>query len=326
MQLNLHNNIYKTAVATLKTEAKAIEELEKYIDKDFICCVLAIKSCSGRIVLTGIGKSAIIAQKIAATFNSTGTPAMFMHAADAVHGDLGMIQPNDLVICLSKSGETPEIKMLVPLLKARSNTLVAMVGKVPSYLSKQSKYVLNTTVSKEACPNNLAPTSSTTAQLALGDALAVCVLELRGFTGADFAQFHPGGALGKQLYLTLADIISTNSPPIVYVNNNLNQIIIEMTSKRLGATAVLNLNGTLAGIITDGDLRRALQKYDANELHLLTAKQIMNKNPKMIEQSELAINALRLMEDNKINQIIVLYNTKYMGMVHIHDILQQGIA
>lgn len=317
--------ILATAANTLRIEADALARLPQYLTEDFALCALDILHSRGRVVVTGIGKSAIIAQKITATLNSTGTQAMFMHAADAIHGDLGMVTEEDRVICISKSGETPEIKVLVPMLKKVGNKLSAITGNINAYLAKQADYVLNATVAHEACPNNLAPTSSTTAQMALGDALAVCLLELRGFSASDFARFHPGGALGKQLYLSVDDIYPQNAAPRVLPDASIGQIILEMTSNRLGATAVTNSTGQLLGIITDGDLRRLLQR-NTDFIHLL-AKDIMTTNPISIQNGALAIDALQIMQQHKITQLIVTHpNQHYAGMLHIHDLLREGLV
>ncbi|MES2140398.1 MAG: KpsF/GutQ family sugar-phosphate isomerase [Bacteroidota bacterium] len=316
------DKIIELAKSTLTIEADSIRNLLNYINNDFVACVQLIYESKGRVVVTGIGKSAIIAQKIVATFNSTGTPAIFMHAADAIHGDLGTLQHDDIVICISKSGNTPEIKVLVPLLKIGGNKLIALVGNIESYLAKQADYILNSTVEKEACPNNLAPTSSTTAQLAMGDALAVCLLDYRGFSSKDFAKYHPGGALGKKLYLKVSDISSQNQMPQVKSDDSIKAVILEISSKRLGATAVID-NGDLVGVITDGDLRRMLEKSDS--INDLKASDIMNKTPKRIEADELAINAMLLLEQNNITQLIVTDKGKYHGFVHLHDLLKEGI-
>lgn len=276
------------------------------------------------MVITGIGKSAIIANKIVATMNSTGTPALFMHAADAIHGDLGMIQPEDVVICLSKSGNTPEIKVLVPLLKRRGSKLVALVSNTKSYLAEQADFVLNATVAEEACPNNLAPTTSTTAHLALGDALAVCLLELKNFTSEDFARYHPGGALGKQLYLKVSDILGKNELPVVAPEAPLRDVIIEISSKRLGATAVTTPDKKLAGIITDGDLRRMLQTQ--NEISQIKAADIMTRTPKSIAREAFAVEALQLMQANNISQLVVTDGDEVAGFIHLHDLLKEGIV
>jgi arabinose-5-phosphate isomerase len=311
------------AAQTILEEAKAVEKLAEYIDDEFEQVIDLIYNCNGRVIVSGIGKSAIIASKIVATMNSTGTPAFFMHAADAIHGDLGLIQPEDVIIILSKSGNTPEIKALVPLVKNLGNKLVGMVSSTDSYLALNSDFVLKATVEKEACPNNLAPTSSTTAQLVVGDALAMTLLKLKGFTAADFARYHPGGALGKKLYMRVGDVVAREIPQ-VSIDERIRPIIIEISSKRLGATAVIDHAGNLAGVITDGDLRRMLEK--GNDVTNLTAKEIMTINPKTISIDELAINAFDKMEKNKITQLVVLQDGKYAGMVHIHDILREGIA
>ena len=281
-------------------------------------------NAKGRLIVTGIGKSAIIANKIVATLNSTGTPAIFMHAADAIHGDLGIIQPDDVVICLSKSGTTPEIKVLVPLIKSLGNKIVAIVSSTDSYLAQKADFVLKATVEMEACPNNLAPTSSTTAQLVIGDALAICLLKLRGFTPADFARVHPGGALGKKLYMRVDDIFNPENPPVVSEDERIRPIILEMTSKRMGATAVLSKDGRLLGVITDGDLRRMLQRSDS--VDMVTARDIMTANPKTVEREELAIRAFGKMEQNKITQLLVTDGGRYVGMILLHDILKEGIV
>lgn len=318
------SKIIKTAKETIRLQAQSIQELLSFVDIGFEKVVQALFSCKGRIVVTGIGKSAIIAQKIVATFNSTGTPALFMHAADAVHGDMGMIQPNDVVLCISKSGESPEIKVLAPLIKQRGNKLVAITGNISSFLAGQSDYILNTTVRKEACPNNLAPTTSTTAQLVIGDALALCLLELRGFSASDFAKYHPGGALGKQLYLTVDELYLKNEMPFVYADTPLKEVILEISSKRLGATAVINTKGHLLGIITDGDLRRMMNK--TFDMKKTTAKQIMTANPRHLELGKLAVEALTIMRSNNITQLPVVKKNTYLGMVHIHNLLDEGIV
>ena len=317
-------NIIELAKNTILQESESIRRLADYIDEDFEKTVKIIYESKGRVIITGIGKSANISQKIVATLNSTGTPAIFMHAADAIHGDLGIIQEDDVIICISKSGNTPEIKVLVPLIKNRGNTLIGMVSNTDSFLGKQSDYVLKSTIDKEACPNNLAPTNSTTAQLVIGDALAVCLLEYRGFSSDDFAKFHPGGALGKKLYMRVNDLYKNNEVPKVTENENVKNVIIEISSKRLGATVVVDKSDKVLGIITDGDIRRMLQKYDSFEN--LIAKDIMSKDPKTINKDELAINAFHLMENNNITQLVVLQKDKYVGMVHLHDILREGIV
>lgn len=316
------DKIINLAKATINTEAESVKNLQNFINSDFVDCVKLLYYSKGRLVVTGIGKSAIIAQKIVATMNSTGTPSIFMHAADAIHGDLGTIQQDDIVMCISKSGNTPEIKVLVPLLKTRGNKLIALVGNINSFLAQQSDHILNTTVEKEACPNNLAPTSSTTAQLAMGDALAVCLLDCRDFTSKDFAKFHPGGALGKKLYLKVSDLASLNQKPVVSPNESIKNVIMEISSKRLGATAVVE-NGNLVGVITDGDIRRMLEKSDS--ISSLKASDIMNKTPKKIEAEEMAVNAMALLEKYNISQLIVVDKDKYFGFVHLHDLLKEGI-
>jgi len=320
--LKTKDEIKQIAVKTITEEAKAIINLQNFIDNDFIQCVELIYNSGGKVVLTGIGKSANIAVKIAATLSSTGTPAVFMHAADAIHGDLGSIQKDDVIICISKSGNTPEIKVLIPLLRMMGNKLIAMVGNTQSYLAQQSDFVMNTTVSHEACPNNLAPTSSTTAQLVMGDALAICLLECRGFSNEDFAKFHPGGALGKQLYLRVGDLYKNNEAPKVKLTDEVPLIIMEISSKRLGCAAVLD-SDSLAGIITDGDLRRMLQKH--SNLAGLTAADIMSVNPKTISPETLLINALQMMRNTNITQLIVAEDGKYLGVIHLHDIIKEGI-
>src|SRR6056297_382104 len=320
---NMHLDIQKLAREAIIHEAESVRNLAKLIDENFESIVKLIYKSNGRVVITGVGKSAHIARKIVATLNSTGTPAIFMHAADAVHGDLGIIQPEDIVMCISKSGSTPEIKVLVPLLKYRKNPLIGMVSNTNSYLAQNAHYVLKATVEKEACPHNLAPTSSTTAQLVMGDALAVSLLEYRGFSKEDFAKRHPGGSLGKKLYLTVEKLYKQNEVPRVHVDDNIRKVIIEISSKRLGATAVME-DEQLVGIITDGDLRRMLERH--NNVEKLQARDIMSRDPKTIHQDELAINAFNLMEDHNITQLIVKENGQYRGMVHLHDILKEGIV
>ncbi|MCX6271374.1 MAG: KpsF/GutQ family sugar-phosphate isomerase [Bacteroidetes bacterium] len=314
--------IIKLARNTIANEAEAVLNLQNYINEEFVKVVRVILESRGKVVFTGIGKSANIAAKIVATFNSTGTPAVFMHAADAIHGDMGSIQNDDIIICLSKSGNTPEIKLLVPLLKMMGNTLVGMTGNIPCFLSQQVDYVLNTSVEKEACPNNLAPTSSTTAQLVMGDALAVCLIECRGFTTADFAKFHPGGSLGKQLYLKAKDLYIRNETPRVDIRETVRNVIVEISSKRLGCTAVTE-GEKLSGIITDGDLRRMLQKN--LDIDRVTANDIMSLNPKTIDKETLVIDALQIMRSNNITQLLVLSENRYIGVIHLHDILMEGI-
>lgn len=319
----IHNiDIKKTAVETLELEATAIQRLTQFIDDDFIKVVNQILNLEGRIIVTGIGKSAIIAQKIVATLNSTGTPAIFMHAADAIHGDLGIIQKHDLIIALSKSGNTPEIKVLVPFLKQTGNTLVAMVGNLDSFLAQQANYILNTTIEREACPNNLAPTTSTTAQLAMGDALAVCLQTCRQFSDRDFAKYHPGGALGKQLYLKVQDLSDNNGKPEVSPSASIREVLITITKYRLGATAVIDKNNII-GIITDGDIRRMLEKHE--DLVHLTANDIMTSAPKAIGREVLAVEALHIMRQHNISQLLVTQEGRYEGIIHIQDLLKEGI-
>jgi len=320
--LNQKDKIRETAKSTIETEYKAVKNLQKSINSDFIEAVVLLFDMKGRVIVTGIGKSANIAQKIVATFNSTGTPAIFMHAADAIHGDLGIIRDDDVVLLLSKSGETPEIKVLVPLLKARGNKLIALIGNTDSYLAKQADFVIDTTVEKEACPNNLAPTASTTAQLVMGDALAISLLELRGFTPSDFAKFHPGGILGKRMFLRVEDLAVNNLVPKVNTTESISDVIIEISSKRLGAAAVLD-HDKLVGIITDGDLRRMIQIHA--DFRQLTAADVMTRNPKSIEKDELVVDALNIMREKNITQLPVTNEGMYMGVIHLHDILKEGI-
>ncbi|MDE3212537.1 MAG: KpsF/GutQ family sugar-phosphate isomerase [Bacteroidota bacterium] len=317
------NAIITNALKTIDLEAQAIRELAGSINTDFERAVQLIHDSRGRVIISGIGKSALIAQKIVATLNSTGTPAAFLHAADAIHGDIGMVQQEDLVIIISKSGESPEIKILVPLIKNFHNTLIAICGNMDSYLSKSADLVLNTTVSEEACPNNLAPTTSTTAQLVMGDALAICLMNLKGFGTEDFAKFHPGGTLGKKLYLQVGDLISQNQKPVVHEQSTLKDVIIEMTNKRLGAAVVLNDREGLAGIITDGDLRRMLERNLSPGT--VKAGDIMTRNPKTIESGRLAIDALDLLRKNNITQLVVTKQQEYAGIIHLHDLIREGI-
>ncbi len=308
----------------IRHEANAIKLLEQCIDNDFAKAVEVIYNSKGRVIITGIGKSANISQKIVATLNSTGTPAVFMHAADAIHGDLGIVQENDVVVCISKSGNTPEIKVLLPLIKMRDNKLIAIVSNTDSFLAKQSDFVLKAHIEDEACPNNLAPTSSTTAQLVMGDALAIALLDYRKFSSEDFAKHHPGGSLGKKLYLRVSDLFSENEKPYVYEEDSIEKVILEITTKRLGATAVVSQSNAILGVITDGDLRRML--YSGKESKGLIAKDVMSINPKVIKANELAAKAFNLMEKNSITQLIVVSGEGYVGMIHIHDILKEGIV
>lgn len=317
-------SIIQSARDTLELEAAAILTVAKNLNTDFEKVVSTILQCNGRVIVTGIGKSAIIAQKIVATFNSTGTPAVFMHAADAIHGDLGMIQANDVVMCLSKSGNTPEIKVLVPLLRIAENTLVAMVGEKDSFLGQQADLILNTFVEKEACPHNLAPTTSTTAQLALGDALAICLLESRAFNEQDFAKYHPGGSLGKKLYLKAGDLASSNEKPSISPTASVKEVLIEISKNRLGAVAVIDGKSEILGVVTDGDIRRMLE----NNVNItsLKAEDIMGKSPKSIQRQSLAVEALDLIKKNNITQLLVLDQKKYFGIIHLHDLLNEGIV
>lgn len=314
--------ILNTALNVIRKESESVSNLVNFIDSTFAECVNLIHESKGRVIITGIGKSAIIAEKITATLNSTGTPSVFMHAADAIHGDLGIVRTDDVVICLSKSGNTPEIKVLVPYIKSFGNSLIAFVSNTDSYLAKQADYVIKTTVESEACPNNLVPTSSTTAQLVMGDALAVSLLDARNFSDRDFAKYHPGGSLGKRLYLRVDDLYKMNEVPQVNVNSKLKDVIIEISEKRLGATAVLDKNNNLAGIITDGDLRRMLVK--TNSLEDIEAKDIMSINPKKVSPDTFAINAFEIMRKKNITSLVVCENEKYLGIVHIHDMLKEG--
>jgi arabinose-5-phosphate isomerase len=320
--LESKKSIYETAVDTLQLEAQAVINLIPYVNEHFIKAVEIISESKGRVIVTGVGKSAIIAQKIVATFNSTGTPAIFMHAGDAVHGDLGMIQQEDIVICLSKSGNTAEIKVLAPLLKQAGNLLIGMVGQLNSDLAQLADLVINTTVEKEACPHNLAPTTSTTAQLAMGDALAMCLLETRNFNEDDFAKYHPGGALGKRLYLRVGELASKNKKPEINGDASVKDVIMEISQNRLGAVVIIDA-GALLGIITDGDIRRMLEKH--TNLLNIKARDIMSPNPKRIDKNVLAFDALQIMKENNITQLPVMDQNEYFGIVHLHDLLQEGI-
>ena len=320
----MNPTIRQTALHTIELEAGSIAGLAAFIDASFEKAVHTIHASRGRLVVSGIGKSAIVGQKIVSTLNSTGTPALFMHAADAIHGDLGMIREEDIVLIISKSGESPEIKVLVPLIKNFGNPLISMVGNTESFLASQGDMVLNTTVSKEACPNNLAPTSSTTAQMVMGDILAVCLMQLNGFSGEDFARFHPGGNLGKRLYLRVADLITANEKPAVLPSASLKQVIVEITEKRLGVTAVVDAAGKLCGIITDGDLRRMLEK--SNDLSTVTARDIASSRPRTVAPSLLAVEALDVLRKNDISQLLVAEDDNYLGVLHIHDLVREGIV
>jgi arabinose-5-phosphate isomerase len=316
-------DIAQTAKQTIAVEAKAIAALGNFIDADFEKVVELIYQSKGRLVVSGIGKSAIVAQKIVATLNSTGTPALFMHAADAIHGDLGMIQPEDIVLLISKSGESAEIKAIVPLIKSFNNILIGLVGNLKSYLASQCHHIINTTIDKEACPNNLAPTTSTTAQMVMGDALAVCLMELKGFKGDDFAKYHPGGNLGKRLYLRVSDIYPNNPSPKVLPTATLKEVILEITQKRLGVTAVVDADNTIKGIVTDGDLRRMLER-SAN-YHTITASDILTSNPKTITPNSMAVDALDVFALHDISQLLVVENDTYLGVLHLHDLIKEGI-
>jgi arabinose-5-phosphate isomerase len=320
--LNTASTIINTAKSTIKLESEAIAYLSELLTNDFANAVELIYNSKGRVIITGIGKSAIIANKIVSTLNSTGTPSIFMHAADAIHGDLGLILEDDVVICISKSGNTPEIKVLVPLIKSAKNKMIAITGNKDSFLGQQADYVLNTFVAQEACPNNLAPTTSTTAQLVMGDALAVCLLELRGFSSKDFAKYHPGGALGKRLYLRVNDLSSQNLKPQVGLEASLKEVIVEITEKMLGVTAVIE-NHKIVGIITDGDLRRMLSNSDT--ITDLKAKDIMSSNPRRISEDAMAVDAKEIMEEYGISQLLVEHNGNYAGVVHLHDLIKEGI-
>jgi arabinose-5-phosphate isomerase len=320
--LSTKKSILNIAKTTIITESEAIANLANLLDDDFVDAVQLIYNSKGRVIITGIGKSAIIANKIVATLNSTGTPAIFMHAADAIHGDLGLILKDDVVICISKSGNTPEIKVLVQLINNGPNKMIAITGNKDSFLAQRSDFILNAYVEKEACPNNLAPTTSTTAQLVMGDALAVCLLELRGFTSKDFAKHHPGGALGKKLYLRVSDLTSVNEKPMVHKNTSVKDVIIEISEKMLGVSAVVE-DDKIIGIITDGDLRRMLHKTD--NFSAYTAKDIMSANPKRIDNGAMAVEAMEMMETHGISQLLVEENGTYAGVVHLHDLIKEGI-
>ncbi|PCJ98311.1 MAG: D-arabinose 5-phosphate isomerase [Flavobacteriaceae bacterium] len=314
--------ILDIARKTIETEGEAIHHLATLLNDEFSKAVNCILESNGRVIVTGVGKSAIIASKIVATLNSTGTPAIFMHAADAIHGDLGTIQKNDVVICISKSGNTAEIKALVPLIKRGGNILIGMTGGLDSYLSKQSNFTLNTYVKKEACPNGLAPTTSTTAQMVMGDALAISLLKLKGFDSKDFAQYHPGGALGKKLYLSVKDIVANNMVPQVAITAPVKEVIVEISEKMLGVTAVMQ-DSKIVGVVTDGDIRRMLNKHD--NIGKLTAKDIMSESPKTINAEILAVKALEIMQEKEITQLLAVENGKYIGVVHIHNLINEGI-
>ena len=321
--MKTNKNILEIAKKTIESESKSIAKLADLLTDDFLKAVEIIYNSKGRLVVTGIGKSAIIAQKIVASMNSTGTPSLFLHASEAIHGDLGMVQPDDVVICISKSGNSPEIKVLVPILKHFGNSLIAITGNTTSFLAKGADFILDTTVESESCPNNLAPTNSTTAQLVMGDALAVCLMELREFKAQDFAKYHPGGALGKKLLLRVGDMLDQSHKPEVTPDTNIKKVIFEISEKRLGVTAVIE-NNKVIGIITDGDIRRMLNNNDT--FAYLTAKDIMTKNPKTIQLSSMVTDALNILEDFSITQLIVTDHEEYKGVLHLHDILKEGIV
>jgi arabinose-5-phosphate isomerase len=324
MALVVNNSqILETAKQSFELQAESVKNLTNLLDDGFVKTVEAIVKANGRLVISGIGKSAIVAQKITATLNSTGTPSLYMHAADAIHGDLGMVQENDVVLIISKSGDSPEIKVLVQLIKSFGNIVIGMVGNVQSYLALQSDMILNTFVAKEACPNNLAPTTSTTAQMVMGDALAICLMEAKNFKSGDFAKYHPGGALGKKMYLRVSELIQLHLLPAVLISDNIKKVIIEISKKRLGATAVLDELNNVVGVITDGDVRRMFEKYENFEN--IVAKDIMSTNPKTIQTDALAAEAMTLMQQNNISQLVVLNNNVYAGILHLHDMIREGI-
>lgn len=317
------DKIISVASHAIELQAESVKQLKSFVNDDFAKAVQLIAASRGRLIVSGIGKSAIIAQKIVATLNSTGTPAVFMHAADAIHGDLGIIQKEDVVMIISKSGNSPEIKVLVPLVKNMGNTLVAMVGDTESHLAVHSQLVINTTVSKEACPNNLAPTTSTTAQMVMGDALAICLMEMKGFKSEDFARYHPGGALGKKLFLRVADLIAMNAKPSVTPATGIREVIVEITRSRLGTVAVINEKQEIEGVITDGDIRRMMEKFPSIES--LKASDVMGRSPKVIASEAMAAEALNMMRENNISQLLVAENGRYHGVIHLHDIIREGI-
>lgn len=319
----MNDKVKKIALQTIDLEARSIQALSRSINNDFENAVQVIADCKGRVVVSGIGKSAVIAQKLVATFNSTGTPSLFMHAADATHGDLGMIRPEDVVIIISKSGESPEIRVLLPLIRNFGNPLIAIVGNTTSSLAQGATYILDTTVESEACPNNLAPTSSTTTQLVMGDALAVCLMELKGFNSEDFARFHPGGALGKKLYLRVTDLAARNAKPQIKPSQTIREVIVSMTTGRLGVTVVVNDAQQVMGIITDGDLRRMLEK--GTPIDSLTAADIMTPSPRTIHPEELAMVALDVLGQHHISQLVVADQENYIGVLHIHDLMREGL-
>ena len=319
----MKNGIVATALQTIQLEAKSIADLAGFLDPSFPDAIELLNNCKGRLVFSGIGKSALIAQKIVATLNSTGTPSLFMHAADAIHGDLGVVQKDDIVLILSKSGESPEIKALVPYIKNFGSKLIAVVGNTASYLANEADFILNTTVSSEACPNNLAPTSSTTAQLVMGDIIAVCLMQLKGFTSADFGKYHPGGNLGKRLFLKVADVTSQDCKPAVSPSTKLKDVIVEITKNRMGTAVVLNNEHQIVGIITDGDLRRMLEK--TVQIETVTAADIMSSTPQVIDHQTLAVEAIDKMKQNEISQLVVTKEGNYYGILHIHELIKEGL-
>jgi arabinose-5-phosphate isomerase len=317
-------DILAIAKKAIINQTEAVSNLINYINADFEKVITLIYTCKGRLVLCGIGKSAIVAQKIVSTLNSTGTPALYMHAVDAVHGDLGMVQENDIVIIISKSGESPEIKTILPLIKNFGNIIIGLVGNTNSFLAQNSNFIINTTIQEEACPIKLAPTTSTTTQMVMGDVLAICLMQLKGFQSADFAKYHPGGALGKKLYLTVGDLYADNEKPMVLTNASFKEVIVEISKKRLGATAVVDNENKLIGIITDGDIRRALEKYE--DIKSITALDMVNKNAKTITENKMAVDALAEMKKNDINQLLVVKENQYLGIIHLHEIIKEGIV
>jgi len=318
----MKNGIIETALQTIQLEAKSITDLAAFLDHSFSDAIQELHNCKGRLVFSGIGKSALIAQKIVATLNSTGTPSLFMHAADAIHGDLGVVQKEDIVLILSKSGESPEIKALVPYIKNFGNKLIAVVGNTSSYLANEANYILNTTVSAEACPNNLAPTSSTTAQLVMGDVIAVCLMQLKGFTSADFGKYHPGGNLGKRMFLKVSDLTNKELKPTVEPHTPLKNVILEITKNRLGVTVVTD-NNKIIGVITDGDLRRMLEK--TVQIESITAADIMSNTPHLIDHQTLAVEAIDKMKQNEISHLVVTKEGNYYGILHIHELIKEGL-
>lgn len=320
----MNTNIQTIARQTIDTEMASIQGLKEFINEDFEKIIQAIHHTKGRLIVSGIGKSAIVAQKIVATLNSTGTPSLFMHAADAIHGDLGMITYDDVVMLISKSGESPEIKVLIPLINNFGNLLIGMVGNMDSYLAQKANLVINTTIKREACPNNLAPTSSTTAQMVMGDVLAVCLMELNQFNNRDFARFHPGGNLGKRLYLRVEDLSEVNQKPAVLPAAGLKEVIVEITQNRLGVTAVVDEKNILKGIITDGDLRRMLEK--TSDIATICAADILSPDPITISPQAMAVEALDLMRKKDISQLVVAENSQYIGIIHLHDLIREGIV